>query len=158
MKKTTPTTKSSSVHNQRAEDKISNEMAAHFEDHVTASSLVRWITKISQTKRLTPCGHIDDFITNIGWSFLPELINCKDSKSRLLFLESSLPGVFTNCSAIGSKRALCEIGRNYLNEFETLSNDSKEIDDFMKVYSAFLYLLSLFSEYEFMKREREEEQ
>lgn len=139
-----------------AADKVCQEMAVYFEGHITASNLVRWITTVSQTKRLLPCGEIDDFIFNIGWSFLPELINCKDEKTRIEFLESSLTGVFSNCGYIGSKTAICEIGRNYLNEFETLSNDTEEVGDFMKVYSAFLCLRNLFEEYKTLSDEETE--
>ncbi|HEY9364415.1 MAG TPA: hypothetical protein VIQ00_14200 [Chitinophagaceae bacterium] len=149
--------KKTTLNELRAVDKVSHEMAAYFEAHVTASNLVRWITTVSQTKRLSPCGEIDDFISNIGWSFLPKLINCKDAKSRSEFLESSLINVFAPCGSVGSKTALCEIGRNYLSEFEALSNDPDEVDGFMKIYSAFLSLMVLYSDYKFLSNEEDQE-
>lgn len=154
--KTTKLNKSIVVEKQTATGKVSHEMAVYFEDHVTASKLVRWITTVSQTERICPCGEIDDFIANIGWSFLPELINCKDAKSRFKFLESSLVHVFSICGYTGAKTALCEIGRNYLKEVETISNDSKEVGEFMSVYSAFLTLMTLYCDYEFLSNSERE--
>lgn len=155
MKKTNVKKNFSLAENVEPFQKIADQMAVYFEDRILASEVVNWMTTVNQSERESPCGEIDDFISNIGWSFLPNLIDCKDKKNRIEFLKSSLPQVFDTCGYMGSKTALSEIGKNYLTEFLKISADYEEVARFMKVYGVFLSLATLYGSYKFLRDECE---
>jgi hypothetical protein len=141
-------------------DEISHEMAVHFNEHVTAANLSKWLTETgdlcvkrqsSRELKFSPLS----FLHSIGWSLLPNLINCKNNKDRYLVIKQELLWLFECEGYINTKKALSEIGNIYLKSFEESNYEPMEIYELMNFYTTWLLLISMFSEYEFLKKQQE---
>lgn len=135
-----------------------NKLATYFEKNINASKLARWLSNTNCDLRDYSVDGGKDaganhFLWLIGWDLLPQLINCKNKEERIKSLKKTIPQVFDSGLYEGSKSALVEIGRCFLKPFEKLSHDQESILDFMNIYTHFLCMTEMYSEYAFYKKE-----
>jgi hypothetical protein len=140
--------------NQVEMDRIAIEMATYFERRVTDRELIRWITTVHSDEKIEEYGEITDFVSNMGWDFIPNLINFKTKSSRIHFLKTALINLFRFGGYANSKKALSAIGISYLSSFETLETTPEILFEFMNVYTTFLCLAEMYSDYGYHRNEQ----
>lgn len=139
--------------NQTGMDRIANKMAVYFEERVSASNLVRWVTTVNSDNTPDNIRDVEGFAWHLGWVLLPELINCESKKNRIEFLKEGLVDLFENAFYKESKEALAQIGINFLTPFATLTDHHFTVAEFMNVYATFLSIVEMYEEYEYYGNE-----
>lgn len=138
--------------------KVATEMAILFEKNIQAGDLSRFVGTANSDLRQhssdkgehSEAGYL---LSLIAWDLLPQLIDSENKDERIKLLKVTIPNLFSACSEDGTKTSLTEIGICFLKGFEKLSSDELTIKEFMDVYSTFLRLAEMYSDYAFLQKE-----
>jgi hypothetical protein len=157
MQKTKPVAKKRQVTDFK---KIARQMAQYFEKHISAADLISWTATISVdiNTNLKENEGAADFIGNLGWWFLPQLIKCTTPAERIIYLEEGAPDIFRSAGYSGTKEALATIGSGWLASNAQQKGSLESVSSFMRILTTFLCLAEMYSEYEYyINKECEED-
>lgn len=134
---------------------ISSQMANHFESNIKVADLSKWLALVNDNRQ-EPKDNLEEFIFGMGAFLLPELINCKDKEARLKFLKTGLHDFFFRYSVRGAKADIADVGRDFLTCYTSLTCEVEAQAEFMKIFSAFVYIANLDQAHDELSDEMEE--
>ena len=135
----------SKVQSEQNKNKYALQMAEIFENNITIGKLLKFITTANDCSMELNKGL--SFLNNMGDTFLPDLIECKNRDERIDFLHYELPlffNYYVNASSI--KTEIAELGINFLESYKKLTYE-EHAGQFMKIYSAFIEIGEVYDNY-----------
>lgn len=146
---------------QKKMDKIATKMAAYFDERIKASALAEWISTTVQCCIDFPSDKVPTydpiiFLHTIGWTLLPELIDCGTQKERIMSLKKQLIYLYECERYEGTESFLHELNCCYLRQVKKYGfGDGEEVYRHMNIYGSLLSLLEIYKEYRQVELEKE---
>lgn len=148
--------------NEITVDALVKQMAIHFEENIPVSTLAKWVglanfqlynyLRLDKTETEKTNYLAATFLSEIGYTLLPKLIECKDKNERIICLNQVLPGMLRlhDVEAI-----IHEIGVALMDHIRIYGTDSDNCITCLDVLKHLVLISNMYDEIFYLEESQE---